>query len=610
MMRRRTIAWCIAVGVLALALVSFWPTGSSAQGRATSVSLPASAASSESSAAGGHGKSRPRLEVAARRTLDADESAAPVVTATPATGASATRAVSVLDAENRAVPAEVLVFSTLEDEQPRITLRTDPDGRVVAPLEPGEHIVALANDGRCGTRAVNAEQGDVRVHVFGPVSLRGRIVDLDTGEPIAGATVHATWLDVPEAILPRLAVGGERERIVETDPTGSFDLAPFRAGLYRLEFSADGYERLVAEQHWATARDWDMGAITLEAVGELAIQLVGIDASALPWVSAGHQGERIQVDQAGRAAVRVPRWAEPQHFSIWLHDSAMMNVYRRGTLDEIEEVEIRVGGGRSLELFVEGEPSAPIVALGRPSIRARYSPEPGTHAEWNRDLDASAPHRTDCVDAELVAVDLVALDNGWPNVIHSITVTMASAGVTEVTLRYPSALRWLKVLGPDGLPLARGVFVELRRPHDATRWIASGYTDAEGRVVWPEVLAPVLYCGGALEGATHESFFVDLELPNAPGTAPLAPLALASSVPHRVRVVDAGEGVAGARVRVVGRHTDQDWAHYVTNAEGWTPTFLITEGSAVDYVVEGQRPAGMSKRVAAEKGDTVVAPRW
>jgi hypothetical protein len=608
-MRPRTVAYSVTAGALVLALVARWHSNSGPRVDTTAVSLPAGRATSAPDEGAGRAGSPPRLEVAERRALDADESPSRSVTAAPASRAHPTRTVAVVDAENRAVPAELLVFSALEDEQPRITSRTDNAGKFEARLAAGEHVVALAGDGRCGACEVTESGDDVRVHVFGPVSLRGRVVDLDTGEVIPAAVVRATWLDMPEAVLPRLAIGGARERVVVADATGSFDLAPFRAGLYRLDFSAEGYDHFVAEQHWPTARDWDMGAITLEAIGELTIQLVGIDPSALPWVSAGHSGERTQVDAEGRAAVRVPRWAEPQHFSIWLHDASMMNVYRRGTLDEVKRVEVRVGGGRSLEVSVEGEPSAEVAALGLPSIRARYSPEPGTHAEWNRDLAAGAPHRTDCIDAVLVAVDLVALDAGWPNVIYSTTATMASTGVTEVTLRYPNAARWLKVLGADGAPLGRGAFVELRRPHDATRWIASGYTDAEGRVIWPEVLAPELYCGGALEGGGHESFFIDLALPNAPGTAPLAPLALASSAAHRVRVVDAGEGVAGARVRVLGRHTDQSWALYVTDADGWTPTFLITEGSAVDYAVEESRASGVSKRIAAEKGETIVAVR-
>lgn len=609
-MRGRPAAWIAAGCVLTVAVAVRWLPRPSASDESTSQASTLRAGTSEPAPGERAASGRALLQgPTPRRIAEAGDGSATRGVRMPENQAVPTRPISVVDADGRGAAAEVTVFGNVTDDAPALTTMTDDSGRAEVPLALGHRVVALTADGRCGSRAVDAGAGEVRVHVYGPVSLRGRVVDLDTGAPISGAAVRATWLDVPEAVLERLSIGGARERVVDVNANGTFDLAPFRAGRYRLEFTAEGYDALVAEQDWATARDWDMGTITLEAVGALGVQLVGFDPNALPWVSVGRQGERSQVDSAGRASVRVPRWADPQHFSIWLPDRSMMNVYRRGILDEVGAVEIRVGGARSLQISVEGEPDPELASLGRPSIRARYSPEPGTHAEWNRDLDGSERYRTDCIDSDLVAIDLVALEEGWPNVIYSTLAPVAPTSVTEIALRFPRAPRWLKLLGPDGTPLEKGVFVELRRPHDPTRWIASGYTDAEGRVVWPEVLAPILYCGGALEGAERESYFIDIPLPNAPGTDPAAPLALAPPVAHRVRVVAGGSGLAGARVQVVGRHTDQLWARYTSDSDGWTPWFDATDGSAVEYIVDAPESTADRVRVPAQRGETVVPLR-
>ena len=74
-----------------------------------------------------------------------------------------------------------------------------------------------------------------------------------------------------------------------------------------------------------------------------------------------------------------------------------------------------------------------------------------------------------------------------------------------------------------------------------------------------------------------------------------------------MRVVVDGEGWPGARVRVLGRHTDQPWTFFDTDAEGWTEPFLVTEGSAVDYVVEDARLAGAPLRVPANTVSPLTA---
>ncbi|MEZ6015169.1 MAG: carboxypeptidase-like regulatory domain-containing protein [Planctomycetota bacterium] len=590
---KRLIVWFgLGAVLLALLLRAFAPLRAEDGAGAAAIALDPRRESPDAASSRSSKQVNDVAVVGSRRALSEQGSNAPSQVGDRSTAPAErpqARSIAVVDAEGRALAADVCIFGDLLDAEPERMLRTDDAGRTEAVLVTGQHLVAFTPDGRCGVREVEDGSETVRVCAYGPVSLRGRIVDLDTDAPLPRAHVLARWLDAPDGALQQLGATGAREREFEVDSTGSFDLAPFRPGLYRLEFSCEGYETYVDQRPWLPTGAWDMGTVPLEALGDLDVRLLGFDRSWPPSVSFGIDGERLTVDAEGRATLRVPLMGEPQHFSIWLHDSTMMNVYHQGTLDEVSEVTVRVGGARKLRVRVEGEASPEVEAIGRQSLRVRYSPAPGIHAEWNRDLDAGEPYEADCVDAELASVDLLALVERWPNVISSTTVEVAATGVTEVVLQLPSVARRLTVLGADGGALPSDTFVELRRPHDATRWIASGHTDGLGRVFWPDVDAPNLYCSGVLTWGPPESFFIDLRLPNARGSGPLAPLALGPSVSHRVKVLMAEEALAGARVRVLGRYTDQPWTFYDTDAEGWTPSFLLSSGSEVDLLVEDPR---------------------
>jgi len=300
----------------------------------------------------------------------------------------------------------------------------------------------------------------------------------------------------------------------------------------------------------------------------------------------------------------------PQHFSVWLPDEAMMNVYQDGLVEEVDEVLVQVGGQRALQVHVEGELEPTVTALGKPSVRVRFARPPGYKAEWNRHLSSPPPFRADCFDASEASVDLLALGGSWPNVVATTTTALAERGLTEVTLRVPRELHRLAVRTAEDAPLASDVFVELRRAHDPTRWLASAYPDAAGSVPWPEVPnAAELYCSGVFTWGPPESFFIDLRLPNAPGAGPAAPLALGASRPHRARVLVDGAGWAGARVQVLGRHTDQLWTFFETDAEGWTPTFLLAEGSAVDFMVQDSRLTDPPRRTPCAGAETDLSVR-
>lgn len=527
--------------------------------------------------------------------------------AIPSTG---TRSIHVVDLRDVPVVAKVLVFDGPGVERLRLELHTGANGRTEAELEPGQWVTAFTPEGRQGAVEVPEGTGPVGVRVYDSVALSGRVLDGNTDGPIMKATVHADRLGLPEALAERLAANVEREQRAVTNEDGGFEFTTFRPGRYRFEFSADGYAPYVHEGDWFPTKDWDMGAIRLEAVGPLNVRLVGFDPALRPSISFGRLGTRTMVDTEGRAVIDVPRAGSPQHFSVWLGNGSMMNVYQEGLLHEVEEVVVHVSRKRILEVLIEGEFSPAIAAMGEPSIRVRFANGPGFKVEWNRDLAAGPPYRTDCIDAPAASIDLVALDNGWPNVVATTTTTLEERGLNEVTLRVPSAVHRLAVQTADGAPLARDVFVELRRPHDAIRWLASAYPDEAGTVPWPDVPnAPELYCGGVFTWEPPESFFIDLPLPNRPGVGPQAPLALGPSRERRVRVVDGDQGVAGVRVQVLGRHTDQLWTFFETNADGWTEPFLVTEGSAVDYLVEDPSLVTPSPRVQSAGAATVVAVR-
>ena len=522
----------------------------------------------------------------------------PAVTANDADGEQGRGSIQVVDLEGRGVECGLFIFAGVDAVEPLQTLRVGETGRAEAALSRAQVVAALASGGRTGVRVVDDASAEVTVRVLPPVVVRGAVRDLVTDEPLVGARVTARWLDAPEGVLRRLGAEGARERAVAADSAGTFELAGFRPGHYVLTVSAEGYASERHEGPWFPQADWDLGIVLLEALGNLPIQLLGIDAALPPEVSFGVDGERLRVGADGRALLPVPRFGEPQHFSVWLADGSMMNVYRRGTLDEVDEVVLRIGDARSLRVHVSGDLDGAVATQGQLSVRARYSPEPRLNAEWNRDVVAGRTVTTDGIDADSVSVDLVALVDRWPNVLCSTRVSLAESGTTEVTLRIPDVARRLTVLGPAGGPLAEGTFVERRRAHDATRWLASGHTDASGQVFWPEVVAEALYCSGALAWGPPAAFFVDLPLPNAPGAAPLQPLALGPRAAHRARVLIEGQPCAGARVRLVGRHTEHVWMSFETDAEGWTPVFELTRGSAAEVVVDDPRFA--PSRVAVD----------
>ncbi len=582
----------IGLALLGLAIAGFWRHGAreapgspiSEDPQSSSSSVGGASSSSFDSADMGSARDggRGRVALAGGAAKEADDSDA-------ADGGGQQSTLVFVDAAGGPVACEVGIFAGVDSNEPLRTLQTDGNGRVQAEVVPAQVIAGFASGGRVGVRVVDDVSPEITVRVMPPVVVRGEVRDLVSDAPIEGARVTARWLDAPEGALERLGADGLRERSALADARGTFELPRFRPGTYRITVSAEGYSSEHSEGPWFPKADWHLGTVLLEALGGLSIQLLGSDAAVPPRVSSGIDGERVPVGPDGRVVLQVPRFGEPQHFSVWLGDGSMMNVYRTGTLDEVEEVALRVGAARSLRVNIEGDFDGAVAAQGELSVRVRYSPEPLLYAEWNCDLDGRRALSTDRIDGEAASIDLLALVERWPNVLCSTRVPLAVSGATEVTLRIPDEARRLVLLGPEGRRLQEGTFVELRRAHDTTRWLASGHTDAAGAVFWPEVVAERLYCSGALDWGPPAAFFIDLPLPNAAGAAPQQPLALGTLLEHRARVVVDGQPLGGARVRLVGRHTDHPWVTFETDAEGWTPTFLLAAGSEADaWVVDAR----------------------
>lgn len=518
---------------------------------------------------------------------------------------------SLLNAAGHTVAGRVFVFRAESHDRllEVVQVGLEQSGRL-------EHLgsltlVAVGPNGCTTTGVLAADERSMALRLPATVAITGRLIDVYSGAGLSDASVRIERRGLPREVLAECQrITGASSDVALTDARGTFSLPSFCPGTYAVEFSAPGYASLSAVRDWHPTTDWNMGDIALEATGALRVQLLDFDSKQRPTLSVGRTGARVAVDESGFALLTLPREGALQHFSVWFADGSMMNIYKDGTIAEVQEVVVRVGGGSALRATVDGEPSPEVSALGEPSIRVRFASPLGYRADWNCELSLGGPFETEVVDAPFATVDLVALADGWPQVLTSEAVALptraASAAPIEVELRYPGRARFAELRGPSGAALEPGIFVELRRPHDPSRWLASAYTDNAGRVPWPLVTDPRLYCGGVFAWDPLESFFIDLELPNSPQSSASVHIDVGPSKAHRVRLVVGGEAWSSSRLGIVGRHTDQRWTYFETDIDGWIPQFELSDGSLADFVIEDERLEEFGARVAITSSEQVI----
>ena len=140
----------------------------------------------------------------------------------------------------------------------------DPRGEFTVPkLQAGTYVLSAVAEGRPPVQSdeievANGEQvRGIRIQIGAGATLSGRVIDADSGEPVAGARV---WLDA-------LTMTG-RVAPTTTDEAGSYQLEGVPDGPFSVAISADGYtKRVVAgiETRGADALSQDF---ELEAVGD------------------------------------------------------------------------------------------------------------------------------------------------------------------------------------------------------------------------------------------------------------------------------------------------------------------------------------------------------
>ncbi len=502
----------------------------------------------------------------------------------PALDDAALVTVTVRDVRGVPKSATIWACGTLDDVL--VERRTDAEGRCNVPVSGAVALIALDDTGSLTKVELASESPKLEIVLPDPVGITGTIIDGGSEAPIAGATFEAVLSGWPTAVQARISALGFAQQRTEADDLGRFQISCLVPGVYRMECGAPGYTRFLDEgRRWNLTTDWDLGTIALEAIGNLRVCLLGEAEAGPPTVSYGRLAPRFAVDDEGCAVLEVPRANFVQHFSVWLTDGSMLNVYRDGSIEEVQEVRVHVGGRSRIRVRVEGEIANELASIGELALRIRFLSRLGYRCDWNRELWRGESHETDCIDADEVSLDLVALSDGWPNVLASQRVRLDPGVTTEATLLIPGAARKLAILDSTGAPLPEGVFVELRRAHDPTRWLASAYSDSQGAVTWPTILDAELYCSGVLDWGPPERFFIDLPLPNAAHGVHNMTLTLGTLETHRIRLTRAGQPVPDASFELLGRHSDQRWTTGTTDAEGWSAPFDLARGSAVDVRV-------------------------
>ena len=130
-----------------------------------------------------------------------------------------------------------------------------------------------------------------------PVSITGQVVDIATGDPIAG--VEVVLASRENALQPSL--------LLRTDDQGEFSVASIQAGMYRLELSHPRYNPSVGDFTVMRSGGFqtNMQPVGLQEGGELVTGIVGVltDAESGELIS----GAVVRTGQGKRGTLTDPR---------------------------------------------------------------------------------------------------------------------------------------------------------------------------------------------------------------------------------------------------------------------------------------------------------------
>ena len=183
---------------------------------------------------------------------------------------------------------------------------SDLEGRfLLADIAPGPLALLATAEGRAPGEAQVVEvtadlEREVELVLPGSVTARGRVLDAQTGSPVAGATIVLCSCSGDRLIE---ALGST----ATSDAHGEFELGPLNPSCAGFGVMAQGYGDHWDLRHDLASIDADLGVIALWRARPLRVRMVH-DGSLDPtgfetWTGYGGQSERIPLDAHGEASI-------------------------------------------------------------------------------------------------------------------------------------------------------------------------------------------------------------------------------------------------------------------------------------------------------------------
>jgi hypothetical protein len=380
----------------------------------------------------------------------------------------------VLASEGRAVP----------------TLVVDPRGAASALLPAGDYLCAAQDSKmRLGAVASFAVSGESNVSVAAPFSfsVEFRVQDLDSKSAVQSGHAMLERVDLPDG------AGWEASTIrADCDVEGQVRLSDVSPGRWRLSVDAVGYEsfsQVVAipaerEQEARTNHRVDYGSFWLTPLADALFQLVGANPSDQLSdfrIAHRHDGEPVAFDSTGKATVPIGRYEDPLYMKLWYPDGTQVILFVMGGLPAAENPhEIQVGGARELDVRLELSREIEEMLDGRDKwVRVAFQ-QPGYERRTvGIDIETSGVYRCSGILADEVTVSLITMDESLPTDWKSAWVKLEPEGVTTTTFVVDEVPRRLKLVDPEGEPVADVPFSIYALPN-TTGWTGDGRTNEDG----------------------------------------------------------------------------------------------------------------------------------
>ena len=220
----------------------------------------------------------------------------------------------VIRADGRGVPSVEVGLSQFSRQNPK-EARTAADGKFeFGGLASGPHELHVRHDklGLYESRTIDAPADDVRIVLEPRGTVRGRVLDGSTQQPVPRFQI---------SLVPEPPTEGPVRQVQGQDPAGAFAMSDLAPGSYAVEVTAEGYVRTRLEGVRVAV---DPAATELEVVLDADAPIRGrvTDGEGAPVAGAQvtPKGEDLRIrsvrsDEAGRFELRgLPAGEVPVHF--------------------------------------------------------------------------------------------------------------------------------------------------------------------------------------------------------------------------------------------------------------------------------------------------------